>query len=289
VDRLTPLSLLQFWRAGYFRRPARQRLDPLHRDVKAPVLPGSDSLRHVQWRRGRKGNAVTQRTDPPVRRPALARARVFAGIAAVAVAGLVAAWIWKGQGPREQAVTVLDPARVRIVRTPGGLLEVATLKKVEEFGWQVAHQCPLIDCAELLGKTTSEIKVTAHYTYRIPLQETWTLRWNAGHYELVVPPMEAKVPVAFDTSGMQIRTEKGGWLSPAAGPNREAVVRQLGGELARRAERADYKRLLQDQAAATVAEFAQRWMSEQMQPAQHPIKVTFGATAPGNAERTTAQ
>ena len=186
-------------------------------------------------------------------------------------------------------MTVLDPARVRIVRTPGGLLEVATLKKVEAFGWQVAHQCPLIDCTELLGKTTSEIKVTAHYTYRIPLQERWTLRWNAGHYELVVPPMEAKLPVAFDTSGMQIRTEKGGWLSPAAGPNREAVVRQLGGELARRAEREDYKRLLQDQAAATVAEFAQRWMSEQMQPAQHPIKVTFGATAPVNAAKTTAQ
>lgn len=232
---------------------------------------------------------MTQRTDPPVRRPALTRARIFGGIAAIVVVALVAALIWKGKGPREQAVTLLDPARVRIVRTPGGLLEVATLKKVEEFGWQVAHQCPLIDCGELLGKTTSEIKVTAHYTYRIPLQETWTLRLNAGHYELVVPPMEAKVPVAFDTSGMQIRTEKGGWLSPAAGPNREAVVRQLGGELTRRAERADYKRVLQDQAAATVAEFAQRWMSEQMQPAQHPIKVTFGAAAPGNAGKTTAE
>ena len=199
--------------------------------------------------------------------------------AAVVLLGSIAAFGWWSWGSREQAVTGLDPTRVRIVRTPGGMLEVATLQKVEEFGWQVTHTCPLIDCGELLGKTTSEIKVTAHYTYRIPLEPQWTLRLAKDHYELAVPPLEAKTPVAFDTAGMQIRTERGGWLSPSAGPNREAVVRELGGELARRAQNPDYKRLAEQSAAATVAEFARKWMAEQMQPAQHPIRVTFKAAA----------
>lgn len=196
---------------------------------------------------------------------------------------LIAVLAARELGTREQATTALDPAMVRIVRTPGGMLEVATLQKVEEFGWQVAHTCPVIDCGELLGKTTSELKVTAHYTYRIALAPQWTLRLANDHYELVVPPLQAKAPVAFDTAGLQIRTEKGGWLSPAAGPNREAVVRQLGAELARRAERPEYQRLAEHDAAATVAEFARKWMGEQMQAPRHPIRVSFQPASTGAA------
>jgi hypothetical protein len=201
--------------------------------------------------------------------------RLLAWLVPLVVLAVLAAWLWRGFGTREQAVTVLDPAQVRIVRTPGGMLEVATLQKAETFGWQVSHTCPVVDCGELLGKTTSEIKVTAHFTYRIPLDPEWTLRFDRDHYELVVPPLQPRVPVAFDTAGMQIRTE-GGWLSPATGPNREAVVKHLGSELGRRADRPEYKRLAESSAALTVAEFARKWMGEQMQPrTSYPIRVTF--------------
>lgn len=195
---------------------------------------------------------------------------------ALAVAAGYTGWRW---GTSERAITVLDPAQVRIVRTPGGLLEVATLQKVEQFGWQVSHTCPLLDCGELLGKTTSEVQVTAHFTYRIPLAPQWTLRRVGDHYELVVPPLEAKKPVAFDTAGLRIRTDKGGWLSPATGPNREAVLRHLGPELDRRADNPAHQRLAEQDAAATVAEFARKWMAEQSGPAQLPIRVRFGTTA----------
>jgi hypothetical protein len=195
---------------------------------------------------------------PPQRRTA-----TLVGLGVAIGLGVAALGSWWSFGQREQSVTVLDPARVRIVRTPGGMLEVATLQKVEEFGWQVSHTCPLVDCGELLGKTTSEIKVTAHYTYRIPLDPQWTLRLKGDHYELVVPPLEPKSPVAFDTSGMQVKTERGTWLSPASGPNRDAVVRHLGSELSSRAQRAENKRLAEQSAALTVAEFAGRWMREQ--------------------------
>lgn len=216
--------------------------------------------------------------------------RWVAWSAAVAVLGALAIFGGSIWSPRERSVTVLDPATVRIVRTPGGMLEVATLQKAEEFGWQVTHTCPLIDCGELLGKTTSYVKVTTHFTYRIPLEAQWTLRFDRDHYELVVPPLQAKVPVAFDTVGMQIKTEKDGWLSPAAGPNREAVVRHLGSELARRADRPEYKRLAEQIAATTVAEFARKWMGEQIGPAQqHPIHVSFQPPTARESARALAQ
>lgn len=222
--------------------------------------------------------------------PTAARSRTrMAWAAAAVLLLLVLVSGWRSWGTREEATALLDPARVRIVRTPGGMLEVATLQKVEEFGWQVSHTCPLVDCGELLGKTTSEIKVTAHYTYRIPLEAQWTLRFDKDHYELVVPPPQPKVPVAFDTAGMQIRTEKGGWLSPSAGPNREAVVRHLGSELSRRADRDDYRRLAQQAAAATVAEFARKWMGEQFGPTPHPVRVSFREASAREASRANAQ
>lgn len=217
---------------------------------------------------------MTTPTDPSS--PARARAgRRIAWIAPLVIAAAAAAYLGWKWGTREQSVTLLDPSQVRVVRTPGGLLEVATVQKVEKFGWQVSHVCPLVDCGELLGRTTSEIEVTAHYTYRIPLAQELTLRLEGDHYELVVPPLEPKTPVAFDTGSMRIRTEKGGWLSPAAGPNREAVVRHLGAELARRAQRAEYRQLARESAAATVAEFARKWMAQQMEPPRHPIRVRF--------------
>jgi hypothetical protein len=213
--------------------------------------------------------AEPRSAPPPAESPR--RKWVLVAVAA-AVAAAVAGTAWLSPdgwslGSRQRAAVVLDPDAVRVVRTPGGMLEVATLEKNEEFGWRVAHTCPLLDCAELLGSTTSHVRVTAHYTYRIPLAATWTLAPRRdGRYELRVPALEPAEPVAFDTRGMQVRTERTRWLSPAAAPNREAVVRHLGPELARRARQDHYLRLAEEGAAATVTEFAQRWMREQGQP-----------------------
>lgn len=209
--------------------------------------------------------------NPRTTNPTRQRNRAFVLAAAVTAAAVLGAvwlsrsghWPW---GAQERVAVVLDPDAVRVVRTPGGLLEVATLQKNEEFGWRVAHTCPLLDCTELLGSTTSHVRVKAHYTYRIPLAQTWTLAMREGRYELRVPALEPAEPVPFDTQGMQVRTERTRWLSPAAAPNREAVVRHLGPELARRARQDHYLRLAEEAAAATVTEFAQRWMREQGQP-----------------------
>ncbi len=208
------------------------------------------------------------------------RKRILAAVGVALVLALGGAWLAAGPwrwGTQQQATVVLDPDAVRVVRTPGGMLEVATLQKPEEFGWRVSHTCPLLDCSELLGSTTSHVRVTAHYTYRIPLAANWTLTLRQGRYELRVPALEPADPVAFDTQGMQVRTERTRWLSPAAAPNREAVVRQLGPELARRARQDHYLRLAEEGAAATVTEFAQRWLREQGQPPlAAPLTVRFG-------------
>jgi hypothetical protein len=192
----------------------------------------------------------------------------------VGVLVLIAA-AWFARTPREQSVAALDPARIVLLRTPGGFLEVGALEKVEEFGWSSRYTCPFVDCPDLLGPTISRIRVRARFVYRIPLAAEWKLVPRGDHYELAVPEPQLQVPVAFHTQDMQIQTTEKSWLSPPAAPNREAVVRHLGPELARRGAEPAYLRAQQANAEKTVAEFAQKWMLEQGAKPALPVKVKF--------------
>lgn len=198
-------------------------------------------------------------------------------LAAVVLGAAAAAWFL--HGTREAAVAILDPARILLLRTPGGFLEVAALEKVEEFGWSSRYTCPLVDCPNLLTPTISRIRVRARFTYRVPLAAEWKLVRHGDHYLLTVPEPQLQLPVAFHTEDMQIRTIESGWLSPPAAPNREAVVRHLGPQLASRGADPAYLRALRPSAQRTVQEFARKWMLEQGGKAGLPIEVSFEPTA----------
>lgn len=188
---------------------------------------------------------------------------------------------WFARSPREEATALLDPSRILLIRTPGGFLEVGAVEKVEEFGWSSRYTCPLVDCPNLLGPTISRIRVRARFVYRVPLAAEWKLVPRGDHYELAVPEPQLQVPVGFHTSDMQIQTTEQSWLSPPAAPNREAVIRHLGPELARRGAEPAYLQAQRADAEKTVREFAQKWMLEQGAKPALPVRVTFRGVEPG--------
>ncbi|HVE52200.1 MAG TPA: hypothetical protein VNB23_02325, partial [Ramlibacter sp.] len=196
-------------------------------------------------------------------------------LAAMALAVGLGAWYLPGKFTTGgKSVEVLDPARVEFIRTPGGFLQVGEMRKVEEFGWQTAWECPVVDCSKL-PKTVSRIRVKAQYVYRIPLAAEWRLEPEGDHYKLTVPPLQLQRPVAFDTASMEIVTTEQGVFSPAAAPNRENAVRHLGPELAQRGASLAYMDAQQKPAEQTVTEFARKWMLEQGRKSDRPIKVVF--------------
>jgi hypothetical protein len=202
---------------------------------------------------------------------AFATAAVLLGVAAVA-------WHQFGKRPAGERVEMLDPARVEMIRTPGGLLEVSAMEKVEEIGWRTSWACPLVDCSGL-PQTVSKIRVKAQYAYQIPLAAEWRLQLEGDRYKLTVPPLQLRRPVAFDTLGMQIETQAG-VFSPAAAPNRENAIRHIGPELAQRGATAAYTDAQQATAEKTVREFAQKWMMEQGKKPARPITVVFTGPNP---------
>ncbi|MBL0420598.1 hypothetical protein JI739_09610 [Ramlibacter sp. AW1] len=204
--------------------------------------------------------------------------------AAVALAVLGAGWRLQDIGrPSGQQVQQLDPARIELIRTPGGFLQVSEMDKVEEFGWKTSWSCPVLDCGKL-PHTISRVRVKARYVYGVPLAAEWRLEPRGDHYRLKVPPLQLQQgPVAFDTRGMEIATTEKSVFSPAAAPNREQALRHLGPELARRGSSAPYLEAQQRQAEQTIVEFARKWMLEQGrgQAADRPIRVVFDGPAPG--------
>lgn len=208
---------------------------------------------------------------PPARFP------VLWTIAAIAVGVGVALLFTRGLPWRstEEQVRMLDPAQVVVLRTPGGFLEVATLVKTEEFRWRSSYTCLGQDCGSLLGERIGQIRVPVHYTYRIPLADTWTLTLDGDAYVLGVPAPRPLLPPGIDTQKAEITSERGGLVAPPAAANQANLLKNLGPELAQRAQRVEYLNQQMPAAEKTVREFAEKWMKEQSTGPARPVRVEF--------------
>ena len=209
------------------------------------------------------------------------RNKRIAGAAALAVAaaGLVYVVSMQPFGSGQGPLALLDPARIVVLRTPGGLLEVSHLVKIEEFAWQTTYTCPLVDCGKWLGSTVSRIRVPAHFVYRVPLAESWTMKLEGGSYVLTVPRPQLLKPVAIDSTRLEIQTSRG-WLAPDGPANVQAMLRSFGPVLEVRGEDPAYQKAQQAEAEKTIREFAAKWMREQSIDVKRPIRVRFGGAAP---------
>ena len=154
--------------------------------------------------------------------------------------------------------------KYKVVRTPGGMLEVSTLRKQETLAWQTSWTCPLdLDICNKLPKSLSQISAEAHYTYRVSLAEYWVLEKISDQplrYRLKAPKLEPKLPVAVSLSS--IRESKSGELISPSGPDLQKMQSYLEQELEKRAMNSTYIKVQSNAAAKTIEEFARKWMSD---------------------------
>lgn len=162
-----------------------------------------------------------------------------------------------------------------VVRTNGGLLEVATIHHRRAFDLTKAftilgYQVPFC-------KETATYTVDAAITYRIRLAKRWVGDYTGGTLYLSVPPPEPSLPVAFDTSRLRA-TLDGCRLAPSLN-TKDELLRSISSKLATDAKQAGYMRLARgDEARATVEEFARKWLIGQNSynlPSSTPIEVSF--------------
>lgn len=167
--------------------------------------------------------------------------------------------------------------RYKVVRTPGGLLEVSTIKKNESFAWETSWTCPANLCG-YLPSSSSEISAEVHYTYRIPLAEFWVLEKISSEpmrYRLKVPRLEPKLPVTVSLPTIRV-TDRGSVFSPS-GPSQQKMQTNMQPILESRAKSKAYIQAQQQEAAKTVEEFARKWMrdGEYKIPDRAAIEIVF--------------
>ena len=192
-----------------------------------------------------------------VRPVALAVAAVCAVV--VALAGLSFYMFWTWLRPTE---TVLNPSRTLslplVSRTPGGLLEVASVSTTELF-----EKKSMLTIAGLnMGTTVSQIRVPAVFRYQVKLASDWRAYVSDGKLLVIAPAMTPSLPVAIDTARMEMQT-RSGWARANGQENLEALHREISGALEVKAKSAAYVDAQREHARKTVAEFVAKWLLEQ--------------------------
>jgi len=179
---------------------------------------------------------------------------------------------------REVRSTIVAPERPLVMRTKGGLLEVATVRALERFTREDSRDFWGID----LGTTVSQIQTPVTYRYHIEMAREWPIEVRGRTAVVRAPAVKASLPVAFDTALTEKYT-RAGWARFNKGQNLEALERSMTPTLAERAVGDAYRGLAEDAARRTIAEFVTIWLLKETDwkrdPA-HKVVVLFPGEKP---------
>ena len=186
---------------------------------------------------------------------------VLGGLAAVFVAGDVAKSFWdKVPTGFLTGVTKVNASNVLIDigRSHGDVLEVASpLKTMELFSkadsrfaaWGKVY----------LGTSVTEIKVPASYRFHIKLSEMKGVRVDEQNkiFIVKVPVIHPSLPVAFDTTGVEKRSEDG-WFRFDGAQQLAAMEKNITPDLEKRATQ--HLPAIREHARGDIEEFVQKWI-----------------------------
>ena len=197
------------------------------------------------------------------------------------VLGLIGGAYWAVQHIPQQTTSVTQqvstPEVPVVMRTPGGLLEVATIRATERFSRRDSKSFWGLD----LGETVTEIAVPVTYRFHIPLARQWPVRLAQGVAEVDAPALSPSLPVAFDTTQLQT-WGRNGWARFNKDESLAVLQRSLSPQLAQRANAPHYRELATEAARQTVAEYTRTWLTASGKGPVHEVRVRF----PGEASAT---
>lgn len=174
--------------------------------------------------------------------------------------------------------TIIAPETPVVMRTEGGLLEVATVRVLERFKRSDTKDIIWID----LGTTVSEIQAEATYRFHIELKKEWPLVMRGKTCIVRAGELKPSLPVALNTATMEKNTTSG-WARFNKMENLDALEKSLTPELETRVNSGRYHQLAMNAGRKTVAEFVKTWLIKEHQwrnDAQFKIVVIF----PGESE-----
>lgn len=167
-------------------------------------------------------------------------------------------WRWWQLNEHRVETNVFAQEIPVVMRTEGGLIEVAVVRAQERFSRVDAKDFWGIP----LGTTVSYLQAPVYYRYQIELAREWKVMIRGKTCFVQAPELKPSLPVAFDTSAIQ-KFSRNGWARLNSQENLAALERSMTGELEKRALSQDYRTLAKPAARQTVEEFVRKWLLKQ--------------------------
>lgn len=201
--------------------------------------------------------------------------------AALLLAGVVglAGWLaYERLFARTTDTTAVASGMPVVMRSPGGLLEIATVTVYERFKRTDTREFWGVP----LGTTVSIIQVPVTYRYHIEMAKEWPIYINGKTAIVRAGEVKPSLPAAIDTARMEKYTQSG-WARFNKDENLQALERSITPELQTRAHVPAIRQLAVDAGRHTVREFVTTWLLKEQgwkQDGQHKVLVLF----PGESE-----
>lgn len=165
-----------------------------------------------------------------------------------------------------------------VMRSPGGLLEIATVTVYERFKRTDTREFWGVP----LGTTVSIIQVPVTYRYHIEMAREWPIYIDGKTAVVRAGEVKPSLPVAIDTARMEKYTQSG-WARFNKDENLQMLERSITPELQTRAHVPAIRQLAVGAGRQTVREFVTTWLLKEQgwkRDAQYKVLVLF----PGEAE-----
>jgi hypothetical protein len=165
--------------------------------------------------------------------------------------------------------TVTESFRSRTLRiqaTRGNLLEVAVARNTETLSRRSDLRWPGSDVVIPFTEGETEIRVPAVFRYHVALDGSWQVRLERdGTLDVVAPPLQPTLPVAFDSSGWTTRSGGGVFSVFRLGQEAAALNGAVTRTLAERAIATAGRDEVREAGRRSVAGFVRDWVAEEGQ------------------------
>jgi hypothetical protein len=198
---------------------------------------------------------------------------VFALLVVVSLAANLYFLLRNGADQRRVVTQSAAVDQFEVIRTKGGLLAVSTIKAPEFFQATADHEVLGVP----VGQTTSQIRVTAVYSYHVELAPEWKVTLRDKTFIVIAPRVKPTLPVAIDTEKLE-RYASGTWSLFTGAAELDRLQRSISASLAKKASLPSYIQFQREAARATVTEFVTKWLvgQQRWQPASaYKVQVFF--------------
>lgn len=182
----------------------------------------------------------------------------------------------------QHITTTFQSALPELTSTPGGLLELASIRRQPETITRSNEKRILWDWVSL-GKSVAEIRVPVTYRYHIVLRDPWSIEVSGQTCIVRAPPLRPTLPPAIHSDELEQRIDQS-WLRFDAEEQMSQLLKSITPTLESQASDPRRLKIAREEARRNMAKFVRDWLLKEDHWRQDRFRAVIVAFADEQAE-----